>query len=500
MLATASSLYARMSADHPGSLPDDDAYWSSLPAHLRQFIRNALPLGHLQSNNHHNPPKMSAAAMQAVAQQIASATRYPPNNNSSNNNSNNNSSNNNNLIQGIPHGPAPPPPTSSFDFSDPSVRFALEQLGPPPNRSITHDNFDQDYYSDDDVDSIDGTDGDYSYHSGVIYDSGVIPLTTQNVNHQSNNNNNNISNNNEVNTQINNNNNNSSKKKKNKKKKKSQDVANIPPPPPPPPAQPVPPPPVNQPPPPSSRAAGKAPMSYLPQTTMKSNNNFNPSTKTKLSQSNLQHQNNVNQKSSLLSSKKIWSTNSSEERERIKEFWLSLSQSERKNLVEIEKDTVLRKMKEQQKHSCSCAVCGRKRSAIEDELQVLYDAYYDELEQYVNHQHQHYINPNSIPPPPGPGPFPGSVELDKNGQLIQPIDHQHDDDDDLDDDYDEDDDDDYEDEDGDEDLSNDDEFEDDNESIQNNRRFRHSNRIINNKKKPEIFTSSFSKTFTVQGA
>ncbi|KAF1842136.1 uncharacterized protein K460DRAFT_345734 [Cucurbitaria berberidis CBS 394.84] len=37
-------------------------------------------------------------------------------------------------------------------------------------------------------------------------------------------------------------------------------------------------------------------------------------------------------------------------------------------------------MKEQQKHSCSCTVCGRKRTAIEEELEVLYDAYYEELE------------------------------------------------------------------------------------------------------------------------
>ena len=61
---------------------------------------------------------------------------------------------------------------------------------------------------------------------------------------------------------------------------------------------------------------------------------------------------------------KIWSTSSVEERERIKEFWLGLGEEERRNLVKLEKDTVLKKMKEQQKHSCSCAVCGRKRSVI----------------------------------------------------------------------------------------------------------------------------------------
>ncbi|KAG6374123.1 hypothetical protein JVT61DRAFT_4768 [Boletus reticuloceps] len=97
---------------------------------------------------------------------------------------------------------------------------------------------------------------------------------------------------------------------------------------------------------------------------------------------------------------KIWSTSTTEERERIKEFWLALGEDERRNLVKIEKDTVLKKMKEQQKHSCSCAVCGRKRHAIEEEL-----------ERYVN-------SGGTIPPPPGPGPFPGSVELDKNGAVI----------------------------------------------------------------------------------
>lgn len=60
----------------------------------------------------------------------------------------------------------------------------------------------------------------------------------------------------------------------------------------------------------------------------------------------------------------IWSTSTTEERERIKEFWLGLGEDERRNLVKIEKEAVLRKMKEQQKHSCMCAVCGRKRSVL----------------------------------------------------------------------------------------------------------------------------------------
>lgn len=85
-----------------------------------------------------------------------------------------------------------------------------------------------------------------------------------------------------------------------------------------------------------------------------------------------------------MSREKIWSTNNQEERERIKEFWLGLGEDERKSLVKVEKDAVLKKMKEQQKHTCSCTVCGRKRTAIEEELEGLYDAYYVELEEFAN--------------------------------------------------------------------------------------------------------------------
>lgn len=58
----------------------------------------------------------------------------------------------------------------------------------------------------------------------------------------------------------------------------------------------------------------------------------------------------------------IWSSNNnSEERQRIREFWLQLGEDERRSLVKVEKEAVLKKMKEQQKHSCNCSVCGKKR-------------------------------------------------------------------------------------------------------------------------------------------
>lgn len=58
----------------------------------------------------------------------------------------------------------------------------------------------------------------------------------------------------------------------------------------------------------------------------------------------------------------FWSsTNNTEERQKIREFWLQLGEDERRSLVKVEKEAVLRKMKEQQKHSCNCSVCGKKR-------------------------------------------------------------------------------------------------------------------------------------------
>ena len=71
---------------------------------------------------------------------------------------------------------------------------------------------------------------------------------------------------------------------------------------------------------------------------------------------------------------KIWDNSSTEERQRIKKFWLNLSEAERRDLVKIEKHTVLEKIREQKRNSCNCAVCGRKRLAIE-ELESLYETY-----------------------------------------------------------------------------------------------------------------------------
>jgi Salt tolerance down-regulator len=65
-----------------------------------------------------------------------------------------------------------------------------------------------------------------------------------------------------------------------------------------------------------------------------------------------------------LSQQKIWNTTTAEEKERIKEFWLGLSEQDRRNLVRIEKEHVSKRVKEGSKIlNCSCHVCGRKQYA-----------------------------------------------------------------------------------------------------------------------------------------
>jgi len=127
----------------------------------------------------------------------------------------------------------------------------------------------------------------------------------------------------------------------------------------------------------------------------------------------------------------IWNTSTAQERQNIKDFWLSLSEEERKSLLKIEKEAVLRKMKQQQKHSCSCTVCGRKRTAIEEELEVLYEGYYEELEQYAHHDHPPLPTTDGLVPdplqhrrPPHPLAAPPPNPQHKTSQLHEHLDEE----------------------------------------------------------------------------
>ena len=80
------------------------------------------------------------------------------------------------------------------------------------------------------------------------------------------------------------------------------------------------------------------------------------------------------------SASSVWDADADKtEQEKLREFWIGLKEDERRELVKIEKHAILKEMKGQQRYICSCSVCGRRREVLEEELEMLYDAYYDEL-------------------------------------------------------------------------------------------------------------------------
>ncbi|CCH41790.1 Stress response protein NST1 [Wickerhamomyces ciferrii] len=100
--------------------------------------------------------------------------------------------------------------------------------------------------------------------------------------------------------------------------------------------------------------------------------------------------------------------------EQLKEYWSSLSPDEKKNLLNLERDSVFKVMKEQQRITCNCSVCGRKREIIEQELKNLYDNYFDGIDtqeliaaelfninnkqqnQFQKHKHDQQIRQNNL--------------------------------------------------------------------------------------------------------
>lgn len=382
LLETANELWKRMGETAYG---EDDPYWSSLPPHVRQFIREAIPFNGLSNTS--NDPQATQKDLYAMAQRIVHAASQGMG------------------LQGV----------GSNLLSQ--VNGRASHLQPSIAEDLGfHRHPDAAAGQEDDFEDEEEFEEEHDFH--VQPNGDTAP-----------------------------------KKKNKKKKKKNTSSANHSDPPPaalPPPAvrqpprQPVPPqPPVQQPslnpppppvtpvptqPPPSSRAAGKQPMTHAPAPTANPvPRSVRAAGKAPVSASaHTHHHAHAPSSKSVGKGKaaasqaptKVWQTASAEEREHITEFWLGLSDAERRDLLQIEKDAVLRRMKEQQRHSCSCAVCGRKKVNIEKELDQLYEQYYEELERYTALQRNSTRHPD-CPPPPGAGPFPGSVELDPSGQLLK---------------------------------------------------------------------------------
>jgi len=392
LIQTANELYRRMADPNFGS---EDAYWSSLPPHLRQFIREAVPFSNNPPPNGQTrggPINEGQQGMWTMAQQIVNAASQGMG-----------------LGPGVGAGLLGVGVTANRQYPQPGLG---EELGFRRHPDAKEEEFDEE--DDFDLDE-----------PGYIAPNGDAP------------------------------------KKKNKKKKKKggagaqQPVSALEPPPaalPPPavkqpPRQPLPPNPPNQPtlnpppppttpvpahPPPSSRAAGKQPMTNAPATNQPPARSARAAGKAPASAApphNHSHHNHPppSKPASTVAGKgkapantppaKIWTQSSLQDRENIRQFWLGLSEAERRDLLQIEKDAVLRKMKEQHRHACGCAVCGRKKVNIESELDQLYEQYYDELRHYAAEQRAAATGRQH--PPPGAGPFPGSVEVDSTGQVTK---------------------------------------------------------------------------------
>ncbi len=384
LLATADHL-ARSMEGAEGGLVNDE-YWASFPDHLRNFVRHTY--SQLSSPGNLD---QKTQAMYAIAQQMHSGAtkdggRYAP------------------TYPGMPFDPA--------IFADPQFALAMEQAaaangalhGADGAANVVLYPDDQDYgedeyYSDDDGDEYDeDVEGRAQAHFTLSFEdvraTAGMAAAAEAQNGYS-----------------------APKKKKNKKKKKGaagaapdspaeypeeraptargrptearQAVRHLSPSRlPAPNRMPAPaaarPPPAATNPPPSSRAAGKKPMAYTPAPAQDPPPpSRRAASKAPISSHAYGHNHSHHHPSPPSSNasaphkprppaagqqqpknNKIWSTSTSEERERIKEFWLGLGEEERRNLVKIEKEAVLKKMKEQQKHSCSCAVCGRKRYVV----------------------------------------------------------------------------------------------------------------------------------------
>jgi hypothetical protein len=420
LLATADDLYRRMDADPEGGmgLADDDEYWAALPAHIRNFVRTTRSQSAMTAGDE---SAIKAQAMYAIAQQMVQsglkAAHGAPGANGTGPTKG---------APGYPPGAYPSSlPFDPAIFSNRAFTEAVEQAAAAHGRLPPHgvsgyldimlsntfemgdyaaDYADDDYYTEDEELEEDMFEHDVEYgHPPARLPSlpaahdvggehaplsaGAPPTATR-----------------------------ANKKKKKRKGKGAVGVAapavphgapnesppRVPTVPPPvtqefvtrdthPQTMPAParPPATTANPPPSSRAAGKQPMNYPPPTAPAANPPTPAQTARAASKapahpaayhnhphhhpsppsSNASAQTKArpaagNPPASKANNSKIWNTNSAQERERIKEFWLGLREEERRDLVKVEKEAVLKKMKEQQKHSCSCAVCGRKRFVI----------------------------------------------------------------------------------------------------------------------------------------
>jgi hypothetical protein len=166
----------------------------------------------------------------------------------------------------------------------------------------------------------------------------------------------------------------------------------------------------------SARSAGKAPITTTPTHGPQSHSHSVPHLAAQ-GKNGVQANSKGKTNAPATSTTRVWQSSTMEERQRIRAFWFGLTAEDRRKLVRTEKDSVLKRIKDHQRHSCSCAICSRKKITIEDELDRLYEAYAQELDVYGHATDKQTLDQD---PSSGPGPFPGSVQVDEAGNVLHP--------------------------------------------------------------------------------
>lgn len=117
----------------------------------------------------------------------------------------------------------------------------------------------------------------------------------------------------------------------------------------------------------------------------------------------------------------IWDNSSIEEQENLKQFWESLDESQKFELVQIDKQSILELFKNEARSAknnhannnnnvssahgsqlnmnskhCTCSYCGRQKSLIEDELESIYDNHFDDIIDFI-HEVRDINDLNALP-------------------------------------------------------------------------------------------------------
>ncbi|CCG22191.1 Nst1 protein [Candida orthopsilosis Co 90-125] len=114
----------------------------------------------------------------------------------------------------------------------------------------------------------------------------------------------------------------------------------------------------------------------------------------------------------------LWDSASIEEQEKLKEFWESLAEPQKLELVKIDKESIMKMFKNETRqhlqqlsqqqgggnsngnsssqNNCTCKYCGRRNHLIEEELESIYDNHFDDIIDFI-HEVRDINDLNALP-------------------------------------------------------------------------------------------------------